>query len=60
MKWKGNKMKDETWGNIIQLAGVILLGAGISCEIILGGDIHLIVITLGAVVFTVGTKIKGS
>lgn len=52
-------MKDDTWGNIIQLVGVILLGVGISCEIILGGDIHFIVITLGATVFAMGTKIKG-
>lgn len=52
-------MKDQTWGNVIQLTGVILLGCGLSCEIILGGDIHFIVITLGAVIFTVGTKIKG-
>ena len=52
-------MNNETWGNVIQLSGVILLGFGIGCEIILGGDIHLVVITLGAIVFTVGTKIKG-
>ena len=52
-------MKDDTWGNVIQLAGVILLGGGISCEIILGGDIHFIVITLGAIIFAAGTKIKG-
>lgn len=53
-------MKGDTWGNIIQLAGVILLGFGIGCEILVGGDIHLIVITLGATIFAAGTKIKGS
>ena len=52
-------LNDNQWGNIIQLAGVILLGAGISCEIIMGGDIHLVVITFGAVIFAIGTKIKG-
>jgi len=52
-------MNDQTWGNIIQLSGVILLGGGIACEIIFGGDIHLIVITLGATIFAIGTKIKG-
>lgn len=53
-------MKDETWGNVIQLTGVLLLGGGISCEIILGGDIHFLIITIGAIIFAVGTKIKGS
>lgn len=46
-------------GNLIQLIGVVMLGAGVTCEIILGGDIHFVVITIGAVVFTIGTKIKG-
>jgi len=52
-------MNNQTWGNLIQLSGVILLGCGITCEIIFGGDIHLIVITLGAIIFAIGTKIKG-
>jgi len=52
-------MKGETWGDVIQLSGVVLLGFGIGCEILMGGDIHLIVITLGAIIFTIGTKIKG-
>jgi uncharacterized membrane protein YadS len=47
------------YGNIIQLSGVVMLGAGITCEIIYGGDIHLVVITIGAIVFTIGTKVKG-
>lgn len=48
------------WGNLIQLAGVLLLGGGITCEIIMGGDIYLVVITMGAIIFSIGTKIKGS
>jgi len=53
-------MKRIKWGNVIQFTGVILLGVGIGCEILLGGDIHFISITLGAVIFAAGTKIKGS
>jgi len=46
-------------GELIQLAGVLLLGSGITLEIIRGGNIFLVVITIGCVIFTVGTKIKG-
>lgn len=46
-------------GDLIQLVGVVMLGAGVTCEIMVGGDIHLVVITIGAVVLTIGTKIKG-
>lgn len=47
------------YGDIIQLTGVVMLGVGVACEIIYGGDIHLIVITVGAIIFTIGTKVKG-
>lgn len=52
-------MRRDFLGELIQLAGVLLLGSGITCEIMRGGDIYLIVITIGAAVFTIGTKIKG-
>lgn len=52
-------MNIEIWGNVIQFTGVILLGIGIACEVLFGGDIHFIVITLGAIIFAAGTKIKG-
>jgi len=53
-------MKNVITGNLIQLIGVLLLGGGITCEIMQGGDIYLVVITIGCIVFTIGTKIKGS
>jgi len=53
-------MRHGVAGNLIQLVGVLLLGSGITLEIIQGGDIYLVVITIGAIVFTIGTKIKGS
>ena len=52
-------MRKDFLGELIQLVGVLLLGSGITCEIMRGGDIYLIVITVGCVIFTVGTKIKG-
>ena len=53
-------MRKDFLGELIQLAGVLLLGSGVTMEIIHGGDIYLIVITIGCVIFTIGTKIKGS
>lgn len=51
-------MKRLNWGNLIQLTGIVLLGSGITCEIIFQGSIYLAAITLGAIVFAIGTKIK--
>ena len=53
-------LEEERWGSIVQLAGVLLLGAGVTMEIIMDADFWLMAITLGAVIFAVGTKIKGS
>ena len=52
-------MRRDFLGELIQLAGVLLLGSGVTMEIIRGGNIYLIIITIGCVFFTVGTKIKG-
>lgn len=52
-------MKKDFLGELIQLIGVIMLGSGITLEIIRGGSIYLILITVGCVIFTIGTKIKG-
>jgi len=52
-------MKKDFLGELIQLMGVIMLGSGITLEIIKGGDIYLVVITVGCIIFTIGTKIKG-
>ena len=53
-------MRNRLIGDLVQLIGVILLGSGLTCEIILGGHIFLVGITTGAIIFTIGTKIKGS
>ena len=53
-------MRNGAVGNLIQLTGVVLLGGGITCEIMNGGNVYLVLITIGCIVFTIGTKIKGS
>lgn len=51
--------KRKRQGDIIQLIGTVAIGIGLGCELFSGGDIWLIVITVGSVLFAVGTKIKG-
>lgn len=46
-------------GDIIQLIGTVVIGIGVGCELGVGGDIFLVVITLGSIAFAIGTKIKG-
>jgi len=52
-------MRRDWLGELIQLMGVVLLGSGITLELTKGGDIYLMVITVGCIIFTIGTKIKG-
>jgi hypothetical protein len=47
------------WGDLIQFIGLVFLGAGITMEFIKGGAVYLIGITAGAVIFAIGTKVKG-
>lgn len=50
--------KREMRGELVQLMGVLLLGAGVTIEIIMREPVYLGIITLGAVIFSIGTKIK--
>jgi len=50
--------KDYT-GELIQLIGLVTLGAGIGLELAFRGSIWFTVITAGSIIFTVGTKLKG-
>jgi len=50
----------EAYGTLIQLAGVMGLGVGIVLEMTYKADVYLILITLGSIIFAIGTKIKGS
>lgn len=53
------RKKRGKWGEVVQLLGLVLLGLGIGLEIVYEGTIFLIIITIGSVVFAIGTKIKG-
>lgn len=53
------KFHKKIYGDLIQLIGVIMLGAGVICEIIYKADVFYVIITIGAIVFTIGTKVKG-
>jgi hypothetical protein len=46
-------------GELVQLSGLVILGAGVVCEIILGANFWLQTITVGSVVFAIGCKLKG-
>jgi len=50
-----NKLK----GDIIQLLGLVVIGAGVGIELAYKADIGLITITVGSVAFAIGTKMKG-
>ena len=46
-------------GDIIQLAGLVVIGAGCGIELAYRAAWALILITVGSVCFAIGTKLKG-
>lgn len=48
----------KLWGEIIQLAGLIFCVIGIGIEIYYEAHIGFISITVGSLLFAVGTKVK--
>ena len=44
---------------IIELVGITTIGAGIGLELALGGEIYLVVITIGSVLVATGGVIYG-
>lgn len=48
----------QLWGEIVQLAGLIFCMIGIAIEIYYKAHIGFISITVGSLLFAVGTKIK--
>ncbi len=48
----------KLWGEIIQLSGLIFLIIGVTIELIYKADIGYITITVGSLLFAVGTKYK--
>lgn len=47
-------------GDITQLIGTVVIGIGVGCELSYGAALWLVVITVGSVLFAIGTKIKGA
>ena len=52
------KHPDSKIGIFIQSIGLVFLGFGIVLEIVYKADIYFLGITIGSVVFTIGTKIR--
>ncbi len=51
--------KNIDWGELIQLAGLILISSGLTYEIIFKAALGFILLTAGSLMFAVGTKIRG-
>jgi len=52
-------MAKNRQGDIIQLIGLLVLGAGLGFELALRAHWGFVLISVGSVCFTVGTKLKG-
>jgi len=52
-----NSMKQ---GDIIQLIGVLVMGFAIGVELCTKAEAWCVVITIGSILFALGTKIKGA
>ena len=46
-------------GELVQLVGLVFLGAGITLELEHQADVWLVLITVGSIIFAIGTKLKG-
>lgn len=51
-------MISKFWGEIIQLSGLICLVIGISIELYYKADFGYIMLSVGSLVYAIGTKIK--
>ena len=51
-------MISESWGEIIQLTGCISVLLGIVVEFIFYANIGFVLISVGSLVFAIGTKLK--
>lgn len=53
-------LKKSKQGDAIQLIGVLFMGFGIGVELCTKAELWCIVITVGSMLFALGTKIKGA
>jgi hypothetical protein len=42
------------WAVALECVGIAVTGVGIGCELAFGGDLHLVVITVGSCLISVG------
>lgn len=56
MDMNKNKIR---YGDIGQVIGLVVVGIGLGLELGVGGELYLIVITAGSIIFAVATKLKG-
>jgi hypothetical protein len=49
-----NKRTVKFWATAIECVGIAITGVGIGCELAIGGDIFLVVITVGSCLVSVG------
>ena len=47
-------------GDVVQSVGVVIMLASIGAEYVYVADVYLVVITIGSLVFSIGTKIKNN
>lgn len=52
------KVRNSRQGDIIQLVGLVVCGAGCGIELMARASVALILITVGSLAFAVGTKLK--
>jgi len=51
-------MVSKFWGEVIQLSGLICLVIGITIELYYKADFGYIILTIGSLLYAVGTKFK--
>ncbi len=51
-------MFSNVWGEIIQLAGLIFLVIGVCIEMYYKADFGYVILSLGSLVYAIGTKFK--
>ena len=44
----------KLWATAIECVGIAVTGVGIGCELAVGGDLYLVVITVGSCLVSVG------
>jgi len=52
-------VREKLQGDIIQLVGLVFVGAGCGIELAYRAAFGLLLITVGSIAFALGTKMKG-